>query len=72
MVNQNYLPPKFIFSSDLGHFIFKIRIKVNKFDKCLKKYKILLETGGDYPLRHVEWRDEIPSIPPCGAAHGHS
>ena len=30
---QKYLPPKFIFSSDLGHFIFEIG------ENCEKKYK---------------------------------
>ena len=37
MVGQNYLPPKSIFSADLGHFILKIRKTGNNFDKIQKK-----------------------------------
>ena len=70
MVNQNYLAPKFMFPSDLGHSIFKMLKMVNYFDKLLEKYKMLAKTGGDYPLHHGDWRGRDSLHPPCGATHG--
>ena len=70
MVDQNYLPQKFIFSADLGHFILKIHKIENYFHTILKKCKIFAKTGGDYPLRPEDWGDEIPSIPPVAPPMG--
>ena len=63
-VNQLQLPPKFIFSTDLGHFISKTRKTWYYFGNSLKKCKIVAKTAGDYPLHHVDWRGRDPLHPP--------